>query len=180
MSQATNSINYQIQWQQTPSAKFAYKHACSLTTRFTVSMCTTLVYFNSKNISQKWGGQITLLPPWPKFWGTRPPCPPVIYATDAEYTLCVGVDALACMQFVVPRCNRNYDKLTVDIHDLRRLRAAIDQSKRPLKSTWEWDHTLNRNRQWRTCRHWWTMTPSLYWTRWRNKRCAFKAGLQLV
>ena len=48
MSQATNYINYQIQWQQTPSAKFAYKHACSLTTRFRVSMCTTLVYFNSK------------------------------------------------------------------------------------------------------------------------------------
>ena len=48
MSKATNSINYQIQRQQTPSAKFVYKHASSLTTRFRVSMCTTLVYFNSK------------------------------------------------------------------------------------------------------------------------------------
>ena len=66
MCQATNSINYQIQWQQTSSAKFAYKHVSSLNTRFRVSMCTTLVSFNSKIIAKSGGT--------PKFWGDASPC----------------------------------------------------------------------------------------------------------
>ena len=73
MSQATNSINYQIQWQQMPSAKFAYKHASSLTTRFRVSMCTTLVSFNSKIIAKSRGDKLHYCPPWPKFWGDASP-----------------------------------------------------------------------------------------------------------
>ena len=83
MSQATNSINYQIQWQQTPSAKFAYKHANSLTTRFRVSMCTTLrSSLSTQKYKPKVGGQITLLSPLAQILGgTRPPSPPVIYGT---------------------------------------------------------------------------------------------------
>ena len=81
MSQATNSINYQIQWQQTSSAKFAYKHASSLTTRFRVSMCTTLVSFNSKIIAKSGGTNYITVLPGPNYGGTRPTCPPVINAT---------------------------------------------------------------------------------------------------
>ena len=83
MSQATNSINYQIQWQQTLSAKFAYKHASIASLPDLELVCAPRSSISTQKYKPKVGGtNYITVPPGPNSGGDASPLsPPVIYAT---------------------------------------------------------------------------------------------------